>query len=78
MRAWDGLWDTWFAREGVTPLRLDYDTLAQDPRATLRRVLNDLRGDTGMVDGLPIPTGKLADATSREWVRWYRREIGQG
>jgi len=77
LEAWDSLWESWFAREGITPLRIDYDALADDPRKTVQGVLEDLGRDPSTASGLAVPTLKLADATNREWARRFRSESGE-
>lgn len=70
-------WQSWFAAEGIAPLRLTYEALATDPAAELARVLEAL--------GLPAPrpqevtpgVAKLADALSREWARRFREDAAR-
>jgi LPS sulfotransferase NodH len=71
----DRQWTTWFAREGIEPVRLTYDRLAADPRGVLREVLRSLRLNEGAADGVTIGVGKLADDTNRAWVRRLRAEL---
>ena len=44
--------------------------------AQLRDVLAALGRDPGAAGQVAVPTMKLAGATSRDWVRRYREEIG--
>jgi LPS sulfotransferase NodH len=74
MEAWDRLWEGWFAREAITPLRIDYNALTRDPINTLGGVLEALGCDPRAANGLVVPTRKLADATNRSWARRFRAE----
>lgn len=76
LEALDRLWEDWFAAEGLRPLRIDYDALAGDPRGVLREVLVALGRDPATVDGVAVPTRKLAGETFRNWARRYRAEAG--
>jgi len=74
LEGYDRLWEDWFVREGIAPLRLDYEALSNDPHDILRQVLTTLNCDTDLTDTLSIPTMKLANATSREWTARFREE----
>ena len=69
---YDRVWNDWFAREGIAPLRLSYDDLAADPGGTLARVLAALGLDPAAADGVTPGVRKLADATSCDWVERFR------
>lgn len=74
MTAYDRAWETWFEREAIAPLRLSYDDLSDDPRATLRTVLLHLGLDPAAADRVAPGVRKLADETSREWGARFRAE----
>ncbi|MEZ5722880.1 MAG: Stf0 family sulfotransferase [Paracoccaceae bacterium] len=76
MQGYDRMWDDWFAGQGMAPFRVDYDALSDHPRDQLRDVLAALGRDPGAAGQVAVPTMKLAGATSRDWVRRYREEIG--
>ncbi len=67
----DAEWEGWFAREGITPLRLDYESLARAPQAALAQVLEALGLDPRQAEDIDPPTARLADATSRAWMDRY-------
>lgn len=71
-KAYDIAWTDWFRTEQIAPLKLTYDTLAQDPLATLAQVLNFIGQDPEHAKTGPLPTARLADATSAEWERRFR------
>jgi LPS sulfotransferase NodH len=67
-------WQAWFAREGLSPLRLTYDALSADPAGTLAKVLDALGLPREAASGVTPGTARLADATSRDWVNRFRAE----
>ena len=76
LEAFDAAWNTWFAAQRITPLRVVYEQLEADPAATLQRVCETL--------GMPAPqahevrpgVARLSDAISEEWVRRFRQDVG--
>ncbi len=72
--AYDRQWEDWFQAEGIVPLRLTYDSLAQDPEGVLGSVLDHLGLDPGAASGVRPGVARLADEISAEWVRRYRAE----
>lgn len=73
---YDSGWEQWFRREGIAPLRLGYDELVRDPGGALARVLEHLGLDPRAADGVSPDVWKLADATSRDWVKRFRARQG--
>ncbi|WP_121061938.1 Stf0 family sulfotransferase [Chachezhania antarctica] len=65
-------WDPWFDAQGITPLRIAYEDLAEDPPGALARIAAKL--------GLPAPknvqvgVARLSDATSADWIARFRRD----
>lgn len=74
MGAHDRAWEDWFAREGIEPLRLCYETFSASLVGTLREVLVHLGRDGAKADGVEPGVAKLADATSLEWATRFRAE----
>ncbi len=70
--AYDKAWHDWFHREGIDPFRVNYEDLARDPIATLRRILDALSLDKARADAVEIGVAKLADATSEAWKTRFR------
>lgn len=63
-------WEDWYARSGVTPLRVTYEELVADPWGTVSSVLAFLGVDAPLPDPRPEPTLRpQADRRSRRWVR---------
>lgn len=75
LTAYDQGWTDWFAKEGLTPLRIRYEALAADPRETLKLVLGELGLPTEVADNISPDTQKMADAQSALWARRHENEI---
>jgi trehalose 2-sulfotransferase len=76
LAALDAAWEAWFEQEKLSPLRISYDALAENPQAVLAQVLGALHLDPAPARSVTTPTAKLADATSREWRARFESEIG--
>lgn len=70
----DAEWNRWFARHGITPVRVSYEDVAADPRAALAEVLAALGRDPALAQGAEIRTAKMANAESRAWASRFERE----
>ncbi|WP_174802059.1 Stf0 family sulfotransferase [Martelella limonii] len=70
-------WEDWFAREGIAPLRLDYDRLSLDPRGTLRDVLLALGLDGSAADRVSPVVKKIADDINDDWAVRLRAQIAE-
>lgn len=69
-------WQDWFTAEGITPLRLRYEAIAEDPRAAVAAILTQIGQDPAHAAGLNPGTRRLADQTSAEWAARFRAETG--
>lgn len=69
-------WNTWFSAQHVTPLRLFYEDLAEDPQAVLAEVLTFLGQDPILARAVSPAVSKLADDVSERWAQRYKRERG--
>lgn len=75
LESYDTAWNSWFAEQQITPLRIGYETLAADPAATLTRICAAL--------GIPAPrpeevkpgVAKLSDAISLDWMRQFQSDL---
>lgn len=74
MHEYDRDWNDWFAREGIEPLRISYDSLAASPIETLREVLASLGLDRSAADGVVPGVRKLADSINLDWSTRFRAE----
>ena len=76
LEAYEDAWNIWFAAQGITPLRIGYERLSSDPAATLVSICEALGVRAPNVEDVRPGVAKLADATSRDWMRRYRLEAG--
>jgi LPS sulfotransferase NodH len=74
LAALDEAWERWFEREGIKPLRINYDVLSKDPKRVLAQVLSKMCLDPTKAQAVETPTAKLADALSREWRERFESE----
>lgn len=72
LKAQDDAWRDWFAHEGITPLTLTYDELAENPIRVLAQVLDDLGLDPDAARDVVAPTARLSDRINRDWVARFR------
>jgi len=74
LEAQDAAWEPWFAREGIAPMRIGYESLSADPAATVRRICAAL--GVGEPDPATLRPGvaRLADRISAEWIARFRAE----
>jgi LPS sulfotransferase NodH len=75
LESYDTAWNTWFAEQGVSPVRVGYETLSADPAATLVRICEALGIQPPNVDDVKPGVAKLADETSLDWMRRYRADL---
>lgn len=72
LQGYEADWQDWFAREGISPLRLTYETFAKDPQCILAQVLAYIGQDPSVAAGLTPGLRRLADTTSEDWIARYR------
>ena len=68
-------WREWFAERGIEPLEIVYEEFAQEPRATICRVLDHIGVPSADVHVPEPPMRRQADARSQEWVDRFREEV---
>lgn len=73
LSALDEAWEVWFRTQNITPLRLTYEALAEDPQATLAQVLEYIGQDGALASTLIPPLRKLSDQTSAAWIAEFKR-----
>ncbi|MEM9778274.1 MAG: Stf0 family sulfotransferase [Pseudomonadota bacterium] len=74
MTGFDRAWEAWFKQQSITPMRITYQQLSDDPIRVLRDVLDRLGLDATKAQQASPGVAKLADATSRAWVQRFRDE----
>lgn len=78
LEADEAAWRDWFARHKIEPVRLRYEDLAADPRATLAAALHAIGRDLALAARAEVRTARLADERSRAWAERFRAERGGG
>ncbi len=68
-------WRQWFDENSVAPLSITYEELDLDHLATTRRVL-DFLGLAAPRTTDEVSNARMADATSRAWIKRFRAESG--
>jgi LPS sulfotransferase NodH len=74
LRQMDLDWQAWFKTQGITPLRLSYDTLSNDPQGCVAQILQALGQDPDIASQLCPPTAKLSNSINRDWIRRFQAE----
>lgn len=74
LEADDAAWGRFFAGHGLQPLRLTYETLTAGPQQALAEIFAALGLDRARAQTMAVPTAKMADALSLEWVERFLRE----
>ena len=69
-------WISWFANEGITPLRINYEDLSENPLAVTAKLLDKLGLDKELAIGLELPVAKLADNTNSQWALRFCSDNG--
>lgn len=69
--AMDDNWISWFAAEGISPLRITYEDLSAQPLAVTGDLLEHLGLGRSLTIGLKTPVVKLADTINRQWALRY-------
>lgn len=70
----DRAWTEFFAARRISPLKLVYEELSENPRMALEAILTALGLDPLVAKRTPICTARLADTTSALWIERFRRQ----
>ena len=73
-RKQDAAWVSWFDEQGIHPLHITYETLADQPQATTDCVLRAIGLNPRAAKTVTPRTRPLADDQSREWAMRFRAE----
>ena len=74
LEAFDAAWNTWFAEQGISPLRIGYERLSVDPAATLASVCEALGVQAPNAEDVKPGVARLSDEISLDWMRRYRSD----
>lgn len=69
-------WETWFARNGLEPLRLVYEELVADPRAAVAAVAGRMGEPEAAIDWSKVELRVQRDSLSDEWRRRFVSDRG--
>ena len=72
LEAYDAAWNIWFAEQGITPLRIGYESLSANPAATLASICEALGVPPPNATEVKPGVAKLSDAISLDWMRRFR------
>jgi len=75
LESYDTAWNSWFAEQQITPLRIGYETLSADPAATLTRICVALGIAAPKSEDVKPGVAKLSDAISLDWMRRYQSDV---
>lgn len=67
-------WERWFSHEGIMPLRVRYEALAENPTGILVQIFEALGLDFDDSCNVQPAVAKLADETNRSWKQRYLLE----
>jgi len=71
----DMQWRTFFARNGIQPIRVTYECLAADPDAVVDAVLAAFGLASDPARRVPVPElRRQSDAVNAEWIERFRRD----
>jgi trehalose 2-sulfotransferase len=76
LESYDAAWNSWFAAQGIEPLRIGYETLSTNPAAALTGICEALGVQPPNTRDISPGVAKMADGTSQDWMRRYRSDIG--
>lgn len=71
-KAMNRAWETWFAAQDISPLRVSYEQLCSEPGQTLQACLEFLDLPPAAARGITFDTMRLSDDISAEWAARFR------
>ncbi|SMH33976.1 Stf0 family sulfotransferase [Azospirillum agricola] len=74
LNQYDAEWLAWFADQGLSPLKIAYETLSQQPASAVLAVCRQLGVQPPPLENIVPGVAKLADATNREWITRYQAD----
>lgn len=77
LESYDTAWNSWFAEQQITPLRIGYETLSADPAATLTRICVALGIAAPKSEDVKPGVAKLSDAISLDWMLRFQSDLGR-
>lgn len=74
LESYDAKWVSWFSEQNIKPLRINYETLSENPDATILAICEELAVRQPPSGTLVSGVAKLADAVSREWITRFQAD----
>lgn len=75
LEAHDAAWKEWFEHQGITPLRVQYEILSEDPAGTLIQICDTLGVEAPKAEAVRPGVAKLADEISLDWMRRFHADL---
>jgi trehalose 2-sulfotransferase len=75
LEAHDAAWIEWFEQQGITPLRVEYEILSEDPTGTLIQIYEALGVDAQKTEAVRPGVAKLANEISLDWMRRFYADL---
>ena len=72
LTAYDTDWEQWFKQQNLSPVRIDYDALSDNPQNALATCLAALGLDPSGARTVAAPTARLADGQNARWREMYK------
>ena len=75
----DDGWRSWFERNGITPLQVEYEELIEAPLRVLQRILATVGEHWQDMDGMPEPTlERQSDESTEHWLSRFLSDSSLG
>ena len=74
LERYDESWNAWFAAQGISPLRVGYESLSADPAGTLAWICETLGVKPPETGDAKPGVAKLSDETSLDWMRRFQAD----
>lgn len=71
----DSAWVNYLETQNISPIRVTYAELSDDPIAILRRILQALGQDSDRANTVTPSVAKLANHTSAAWIAQYKATL---
>lgn len=75
LESYDAKWVSWFSEQNIKALRINYETLSENPDAAILAICEQLGVQPPSPGTLVSGVAKLADAASREWITRFQAEV---
>lgn len=70
----DAAWTSWFAKEQIDPVRINYDDLSASPMDVTIKIHEHMDLPLKITHSIGLPVAKLADSTNKRWAKRFLAE----